>query len=172
MSYIESRKWADQYSPAMNQVAAHLMYTNNLMSVHFRLPTPDEDRKLGIDMWLYQERTKFAYRVRKAKDAPYFMEGFTIRTAAKKGPSELEKLQGGTYADFLLYGLASDNYGEIQCAVLIDMNSVGAQLNKYPHLIEDAKKGKGFIDFSYDDFPFPVVVGMYGVKHKGEMICH
>jgi hypothetical protein len=168
-SYDKARAWADQYNSHLNQLAAHLMYTNNLMSVHFKQPSLYEDRKFGIDCWLEQERTKFSYRIRKAEAKPYFMEGFTIRTSAKHGLSELQKVQTDGYADFLLYAVAHpDNYGEVDAAVLIDLKSVGAQLKAHPHLIEQATKGNGFIDFNYDAFPYPVVVGMYGVKERGK----
>jgi hypothetical protein len=168
MNYQEARKWADRYNPHMNQIAAHLLYTNNLMSVEFSLPSLHEDRKQGIDMWVDTHRAKFSYRIRNADAKPYFLDGFTIRTAAKNGKCELEKIHEDGYADFLLYALAHpDKYGEIECAVLIDIKAVGAQLNAFPHLIDNAKKGNGFIEFPYHNFfPYPVVVGTYGVKEE------
>lgn len=167
-SYDKARAWADQYNSHLNQLAAHLMYTNNLMGVFFKLPSLSEDRRKGIDMWIETERMKFSYRIRKAADSRYFHSGFTIRTAARNGPSELDKIQKEGYADFLLYALAHpDDYGVVDEAVLIDLLSVGAQLKRFPHLIAEAQRGNGFIEFKYDAFPYPVVVGMHGVKERG-----
>lgn len=170
--YKESRNWADRYTESLNQIGARIMYHNNLMGVYFVLPTLNQDRRQGIDMHVITEPIKFSYRVRQASALPYFYRGFTIRTSSQGHPSELEKVQTDTYADYLLYGIASaDKNGEITAAVMLDMKSVGAQLKNDPSLIEKATKGNGFVEFKYDAFPYPVVVGTHGFNDKGEISC-
>lgn len=170
--YKESRNWADRYDSAMNQIGARIMYHNNLMGVIFQLPTDSEDRKQGIDMHVITEPIKFSYRVRQASALPYFYKGFTIRTSSQGYPSELDKVQTDTYADYLLYGIAHpENYGEVIAAVMLDLKSIGALLRKDPSLIEKATKGKGFVEFQYDAFPYPVVVGTHGFNDKWEVSC-
>ena len=172
-SYNKQRAWSDQYIPMMNQVAANIIIQDpKLLSVYFKYPSLSEDRKLGIDMHLAMEPAKLSFRVRESKYLPYFCEGFTIRTVSGYGPSELEKVQLDNYADFLLYAIADPSeYGEIDCAVLIDLKLLGAQLKAFPHLIEAAEKKDGFIDFKYDAFPSEIVVGFWNT-HKKESSCH
>ena len=170
MTYEVQRKWADQYNSQLNQVAANIIFSDpKLMSVYFKTPTLNEDRKLGIDCWIDVERTKLSYRIREAKYKEYFFNGFTVRTTAKFGESELKKLMRDDYADFLLYAVAHpDNYGEVDMAVLLDLKLAGAQLQRFPYITENATKGNGFIEFKYDAFPIPIVVGLWNVQKKIE----
>lgn len=172
MSYQQARAWADQYNPHLNQIAASIMYQNNLMGVYFVAPTLHEDRKQGIDMHIITEPMKFSFRVRQASALPYFYSGFTIRTGTKGYPSELDKIQTTNFADYLLYSLAHPNdYGKIAAAVMIDCRTVGAYLKQDPSIIEKATKGKGFIEFEYNAFPEAIIVGTHGIDDKGEVIC-
>jgi hypothetical protein len=135
------------------------------MSVYFNKPALYEDRKLGIDMWIDVQRTKISYRIREAKYKDYFLQGFTIRNVSKYGETELQKLMRDDYADFLLYAVAHpENVGEVEYAILIDLKSVGAQLQHFPHIAENATKKNGFIDFNYDAFPTSVICGTWNVK--------
>lgn len=172
MSYDVQRRWADQYDSQLNQVAANIIFSDpKLIGVYFNKPSLNEDRKLGIDCWIDVQRTKISYRIREAKYKDYFLEGFTIRTAAKYGESELQKLMRDDYADFLLYAIAHpDNYGEVDCAILIDLKSVGAQLLHFPHIAENATKKNGFIDFNYDAFPSSIICGTWNVNETTS--CH
>jgi hypothetical protein len=164
-AYKEERKWSDGYIPAMNQLAAHLMFTNNLISVHFKEPTVWEDTKQGIDQYLQVDTSKMAYRTRAYRYLDYVLSGFTIRTSG--AVSELDKIKRGTYADYLLYAVEHpDNPGELAAGLLIDIKQVGWQLNTFPHILEQAKRGSAFVDLNYDVFPYPVVVGTWGVKSK------
>ncbi|HVW64130.1 MAG TPA: hypothetical protein VHB01_03875 [Nitrosospira sp.] len=172
MSYDDQRQWADQYTPQLNQVAANIIFSDpKLIGVNFIKPSLYEDRKLGIDMWIDVQKTKVSHRIREAKYKDYFLEGFTIRATAKYGESELQKLMRDDYADFLLYAIAHpDNYGEVDCAVLIDLKSLGAQLQRFPHIAENATKKNGFIDFNYDAFPSSIICGTWNVKETTP--CH
>lgn len=166
MNYEQSRKWSDMYQPEMNQIAAGLILSDpKLISVYFKLPSAAEDQKLGIDMKIEVERIKISYRTRRAEHEKYWKEGFTIRNKARHGETELEKLQRDDYADFLLYALANpDNYGQVDRAVLIDLKGVGIQLKRYPHILENAQRGNGFVDFNYDAFPHSVIVGCWNCE--------
>lgn len=170
--YLNQREFADQYDNEMSQIACNILFSDpKLLSVFFRPPSLHEDRKLGIDQWVDVERMKISYRIRDTKFKPYFLSGFTIRNVSRFGPTELEKIQTPDYADWLLYAVAHPSeYGVVDCAVLIDLKLLGAQLKAYPHLIEQATKGNGFLEFSYDAFPSDPVVGVYGVKRK-EAVC-
>ncbi|PTR15255.1 hypothetical protein C8R31_104284 [Nitrosospira sp. Nsp2] len=171
--YLNQREFSDQYDSHMSQVACNILFSDpKLLSVYFKTPSLSEDRKLGIDQWIDVERMKISYRIRDAKFKPYFLEGFTIRNVSRFGPTELEKIQTDDYADWLLYAVAHPSeYGVVDCGVLIDLKSVGSQLVTYPHLIEQATKGNGFLEFSYDAFPSDPVVGTYGVKRKEAVPC-
>lgn len=169
-SYQTARKKADVYIPAMNQLAAHLLFTNNLISVTFREPTVWEDTKLGIDCYMQVDTSKMAYRTRAYKYLDYVLEGFTLRTSG--AVSELAKVRAGTYADYLLYAVEDPaKAGELVAGLLVDMKQVGWQLNAFPKILEQAKWGPAFVDLNYDAFPYPVVAGMWGVKPKDETTC-
>lgn len=164
--YQKQRKRSDLYLPAMNQLAANILFQDALISVNFIPPTAFQDQRLGTDMFMEVDRIRLAYRTRSHKYMRYFLEGFTLRT-----PSELEKVKQGIYADYLLYAVEHPtNLGELDAGVLIDMKSVGAQLNTYPEILQKAVKGDGFIDINYDAFPHPVLAGYRGVKPKEKEI--
>lgn len=170
--YTESRKWSDDYESHINQISARIMYTNNLMGVYFQKPSLSQDMKRGIDMIVVTESIRMSHRVRKANALPYWEKGFTIRTSRKGYPSELDKIMSPDFADYLVYGIAHpDKFGVVAAAVMIDLKSVGAQLINDPSIIENATKIDDFIDFAYNQFHYPVIVGTYGIDNKGEIIC-
>ena len=162
--YETRRKWGDLFIPSMNQMAAELLQRNALLSPSFLNPTVNEDRRLGIDQYIDVDRIKLSYRTRKFNALPYVLEGFTLRK-----PSELQKVMKGIHADYLLYAVASEeDDGSLLAGILIDLKSVGEQLNRFPSILEKASHHNDFVDFSYDLFPYEVCVGWWGVKRKEE----
>jgi len=167
-TYQDRRAWGDMYITSMNMMAAELLQRNNLISPSFITPTIHEDRKLGIDMYCEWERVKLSYRTRKFEALDYALNGFTIRTTG--GTSELDKVMAGVHADYLLYGIASaEDDGTLHAGILIDLKSVGEQLIRFPAILERATAKETFIDFNYDDFPYDVCVGWWGVSKKAKV---
>jgi hypothetical protein len=148
----------------MDEIAANLIFEDReLFSVQCIQPTNYQDRKQGIDRIIKVLDTTMSYRVRNHEAERYWQVGFTIRTSAKWGKSELQKVKEGIHARYLLYALAhEENYGEIKKARLIDLYSVANQLNQNESLILKATHGRDFVEFDYDLFPSPVVVGTWG----------
>lgn len=173
VAYNAARSWADGFTPALNQISCNLIFGNaKLMSVYFKTPTDYQDRKLGTDQIIEMDKLRMSYRIRENKYMPYFLEGFTIRCSAKHGESELEKIMNNpAHADFLLYAIAGEEYGQVECAVLIDLKVLGAYLKAYPNAIEKAHHGNGFVEFKYNDLPKDVIAGTWNLTWKGEVSC-
>lgn len=156
--YKKKRAWSDLYEPQMNQLATHLILENNLMNITFTPPTYREDALCGVDQYIDIERLKVAYRVRKWEAHEFWRWGFTLRT-----PHELKRVMSvkADGPDYMLYAVADEHEeGKIASAALIDLKSVGYQLNQHPEILREAEKSDYFIDLSYGAFPEHVVVGM------------
>lgn len=156
--YKKKRAWSDLFEPEMNQLATYLILENNLMNVTFTPPTYREDALCGVDQYIDIERLKVAYRVRKWDALNFWRWGFTLRT-----PHELNRVmsQKADGPDYMLYALADpDEEGKIASAALIDLKSVGYQLNRYPEILREADKSDYFVDLSYGAFPEHIVMGM------------
>lgn len=160
--YSQQRNWADLYLPEQNNAAAHLLLTKGLIDLTFLPPTKADDQRNGIDQVIKVDSMKVSYRIRKFSALEFWRWGFTLRTSG--ATSELEKImkQDASYADYLLYSIASpDEPGKLEKSCLIDLKSVGAQLKEIPSILKnEAKFGEGFVDLAYAAFPNHVVVGI------------
>ena len=140
----------------MSQMAGEIMIFNNLLPIYFQSPTNAQDMREGIDMHIVTDRVTLAYRTRSSNYRNFYLEAFTLRN-----PTELNKVMGGTYADYLLYAVTNPKEpGQLESGILLDMKEVGWQLNHYQSLLKNAGKHNDLIEFRYVDFPHNVVAGL------------
>lgn len=158
MSYSTNRQWSDRFIPAIKAlVGPHLLCESPLVV----------DMQQAADLIVMRGRDMMiACRVRRAGFADRYPFEFTVRSRLDNGAkTEMAKLAEG-WGDWMFYGHAANDNGDISRWWLIDLHLWRAALirNSFrdkPRVFHKAQSngdGSHFFAFDLRDFNPPILI--------------
>lgn len=161
-AYANDRQWSDQFIPAIRQIVGPHLLVESPMEV---------DCKQAADLIVLRARDMtIAARVRRAGYADRYPHEFTVRSRRDSGAkTEMAKLIDG-WADWMFYGHAATNAGQVSRWMLIDLHAWRATLLKAGYssgwktfaTMKSNGDGTHFLAFDVRKFPASLLVAQGG----------